>query len=256
MMSRPKANWALSAEVIRRKSIMMLVKLAIAVTLVPCMLGQLQAHSCSISCPGNTPIPAVTGDDNRRLHAGAPGKRGAIGPRGLPGPVAEKGSKGERGEPCNCEALVDEMEHLRTSITNLQKFMLTDRGWLKASNGRWYQHVKTPMTYQRGREVCRNSGGILASVGMRNATIISEVTSLMGIGSSTQDWTWIGLTDAAREGVWVWDDGSTEQVTSWLPGQPDNAGSRENCGHIYGGLTFNDNVCTENLKVLCETSKL
>ncbi len=33
---------------------------------------------------------------------------------------------------------------------------------------------------------------------------------------------WIGFSDAAQEGNWVWSDGSPVTYTNWYPGMPDN----------------------------------
>ena len=44
---------------------------------------------------------------------------------------------------------------------------------------------------------------------------------------STQGHLWIGLSDAAGEGVWVWTDGTGASYTRWLDGQPDG-GTNEN----------------------------
>ena len=44
---------------------------------------------------------------------------------------------------------------------------------------------------------------------------------------STQSYVWIGLSDAASEGVWVWTDGSTTTYNRWLDGEP-SGGATEN----------------------------
>jgi hypothetical protein len=44
---------------------------------------------------------------------------------------------------------------------------------------------------------------------------------------TTQSYLWLGLSDAATEGTWLWTDGSTPTYTRWLNGQPDG-GAAEN----------------------------
>ena len=59
----------------------------------------------------------------------------------------------------------------------------------------------------------------------------------------TKEMHWLGATDAAAEGVWVWLDGTAWAFTDWRGGQPDNW-STENClmknGH---GIQWNDGKC-------------
>lgn len=38
---------------------------------------------------------------------------------------------------------------------------------------------------------------------------------------------WLGATDEGHEGRWTWVNGEPFKYSSWLPGQPDNAGGRE-----------------------------
>ena len=47
-------------------------------------------------------------------------------------------------------------------------------------------------------------------------------------GVTASDRYWIGYTDAATEGTWVWDTGSSATYTNWLSSEP-NGGTSENC---------------------------
>jgi uncharacterized repeat protein (TIGR02543 family) len=51
---------------------------------------------------------------------------------------------------------------------------------------------------------------------------------------TSQGYLWLGLSDAADEGIWQWTDGSAPTYTRWLNGQPD------------GGATENHAVLMEN----------
>jgi lectin-like protein/PEP-CTERM motif-containing protein len=46
---------------------------------------------------------------------------------------------------------------------------------------------------------------------------------------------WIGLTDQAQEGHFVWTSGEPLTYTNWIPGQPDNFGGGENWVHMMRG---------------------
>ena len=68
---------------------------------------------------------------------------------------------------------------------------------------------------------------------------------------------WIGLQKA--EGTWSWSDGSNLSYLRWLPGQPDNYGNNENCGHLLRRnaaedktKTWNDLICTTVLPYICK----
>ena len=39
---------------------------------------------------------------------------------------------------------------------------------------------------------------------------------------------WIGFTDEANEGTFVWVDGSSTTYTKWAPGEPSNSGPNNN----------------------------
>ncbi len=65
-------------------------------------------------------------------------------------------------------------------------------------------------------------------------------------------WWWLGATDAAREGRFVWADGTEATYTAWADGQPDDANG-EDCVHYFEwGPVWNDLPCEERLGVLCE----
>ena len=51
---------------------------------------------------------------------------------------------------------------------------------------------------------------------------------------------WIGLTDAAQEGTFVWVTGEPLAYTNWFPGEPNNQHGTENYVVIASGALWND----------------
>lgn len=84
------------------------------------------------------------------------------------------------------------------------------------------------------------------------------------VGKVTDIPYWLGLTDAAREGTWVWStDGATLSTaeTNWGGGEPNNAGTHEHCASVglrscAGGLPcteekWNDAPCGAEMAYVC-----
>lgn len=62
---------------------------------------------------------------------------------------------------------------------------------------------------------------------------------------SSRTW-WIGYTDAASEGTWAWEDGSSSTWSNWASGEPNDAGSAQDCAlmwPMYDGEWY-DYYCT------------
>uniref|UniRef100_H2LXN7 C-type lectin domain-containing protein n=1 Tax=Oryzias latipes TaxID=8090 RepID=H2LXN7_ORYLA len=59
---------------------------------------------------------------------------------------------------------------------------------------------------------------------------------------------WFGL----HRDSWVWTDGSATSYTSWLAGQPNNAGRSQGCVYMEKEK-WNDFPCTNQYYVLCQS---
>ncbi len=51
---------------------------------------------------------------------------------------------------------------------------------------------------------------------------------------------WLGMTDEAQEGIFVWDDGSALTYTNWNGNEPNDYGSGEDYAHMRNNGTWND----------------
>ena len=79
----------------------------------------------------------------------------------------------------------------------------------------------------------------------------------------SHDYYWIGLSDSASEGTWVWLNGNRanpDDGSLWYPGRPytGSRGNNNDCVLAYfrpgsiGGLFVGDDSCSNNRRALCE----
>ncbi|KAF3860762.1 hypothetical protein F7725_001017 [Dissostichus mawsoni] len=55
------------------------------------------------------------------------------------------------------------------------------------------------------------------------------IRKIVNTATNANNPTWIGGNDLAKEGVWMWSDGTKFVAKNWAPGQPDNALGQEHC---------------------------
>ncbi|MBZ0117996.1 MAG: C-type lectin domain-containing protein [Sandaracinaceae bacterium] len=114
-------------------------------------------------------------------------------------------------------------------------------------------------TWQTAAERCAAQTGyslVRIDSAEENRFIDMETGALMG----TSDW-WIGATDSAAEGTWVWTDGTTATYTNFESDQP-NGGAGQNCAEIDPSTTgatgtaggWNDQECGTDQPYVCEAT--
>ena len=54
---------------------------------------------------------------------------------------------------------------------------------------------------------------------------------------------WIGFTDEATEGDWVWTTGEDVVYTNWAAGEPNDSNDGEDCAEMWGQGAWNDLTC-------------
>lgn len=108
------------------------------------------------------------------------------------------------------------------------------------ATGTCYVLFTSPMTRNAARTACLGLGAELAKVDS------AEVQALLAtlIGTSVA---FIGASDEAVEGTFVWEDGSPMTFTSWNTGEPNNGGGflQEDCVVMLGsaGGAWDDRPC-------------
>ncbi|XP_058474867.1 ladderlectin-like [Solea solea] len=122
-------------------------------------------------------------------------------------------------------------------------------------DGRCYKYVSTRLSWADAELYCVSQGANLVSIHSEGEN--NFVRSLIRNFDHADGATWIGLTDAHKEGNWMWSDGYAVTFTQWLVGEPNNAGGREHCVHInwITPLKWNDYPCTYTFPSVCATRK-
>ncbi len=103
-------------------------------------------------------------------------------------------------------------------------------------------------TWADARSFCQALGGDLAVVGSKDE---NDWLASQPLSSA-----WIGLSDTAVEGTFVWVDGSSLTTAYWKDGEPNDYNGNEDCGGMYlsgdsAGL-WNDFDCTTSRPFFCQ----
>ncbi|XP_030597009.1 hepatic lectin-like [Archocentrus centrarchus] len=142
-------------------------------------------------------------------------------------------------------------------------------GW-EHHGGKCYHFSISKSSWSQSRAECRAKGGDLVKIDSREEQrfLDGRVRNLM---NEAEDKFWIGLTDSAAEGRWMWVDNTplTESLKFWSNKEPDNwNGTKgehpdgEDCarmGEKGGAKDLNlwfDAVCSNPHKSICEKAEV
>jgi len=117
-----------------------------------------------------------------------------------------------------------------------------------------YQVFGEALAWVDAQESCVAWGGHLASVQSAPEDAFLEFwPAELGLTPANGSGVWIGGTDAAQDGVFLWADGSPVLVNGWAPGQP-NDGAGVDCIEKRNDGTdlWYDQRCTDGRPFICE----
>lgn len=100
-------------------------------------------------------------------------------------------------------------------IPNLSSFR-----YIGTVGGQHYYVSTIAQTWTQAQSTCQANGGNLATV--TSAAVNTLLTNNLPSGGG-----WIGFTDQASEGTFVWVDGSPVTYTNWNTGEPNNVGNED-----------------------------
>ncbi|XP_076735055.1 CD209 antigen-like protein C [Maylandia zebra] len=118
-------------------------------------------------------------------------------------------------------------------------------GW-KQHRGKCYYFSTRKSSWDVSRTECRTKGGDLVKIDSK------EEQSFLKTKIEYGSYFWIGLTDSAEEGRWLWVDGSplNERLAFWSFLEPDDWNG-EDCVKM-GPMYWFDNSCKVNHGSICE----
>ncbi|MDG2350026.1 MAG: lectin-like protein, partial [Flavobacteriaceae bacterium] len=125
--------------------------------------------------------------------------------------------------------------------------------YLGEYEGHYYYITTETMSATDGNILVGNNGGYMATItdADENQWIYDAAVASNG-GNNIRFW--IGLTDVAEEGVFLWMDGTTFDYENWHNGEPNNLNGNEHCVELgrFNSSTWNDEPCTNQKYILME----
>ncbi|XP_045423785.1 mannose-binding protein C [Lemur catta] len=210
-----------------------------------------------IACgtPGINGFPGKDGRDGIKGEKGEPGQGlrglqgppGKVGPPGNSGPPGLPGAKGQKGDPgkspdCDCRAAASEREALRLKLDRINQWLTFSLG--KQVGQKIFLTNGEAMTFDRVKVLCAQLQGSVATP--RNAEENTAIQNLV------KEDAFLGITDKKTEGQFVDLTGNRVTYTNWNDGEPNNAGSGEDCTVLLRNGRWNDAPCSSSFLAVCE----
>jgi len=126
---------------------------------------------------------------------------------------------------------------------------------LRHLRGSAYLFCTARESWTGAQAACRALGYELITINDSEENIFAR----QGLGMDLVDDWWIGVSDRATEGTWVWSFGSSS-FSGWASGEPNASNRAHDCGAIEDGSNgfedygeWSDHTCSENNPYVCES---
>jgi cysteine-rich repeat protein len=124
-------------------------------------------------------------------------------------------------------------------------FVCERGGWsVRSSDNHAYRVFATPRSWEDARAACRQLGGHLAAITDAGEQDFVGIQAAFGF--------WIGGSDAAREGTFVWSTGEPFGYRHFGPGEPDDRFGRDDCLFFGADKVWHDRICEHQHPFMCE----
>lgn len=142
----------------------------------------------------------------------------------------------------DCDGLIDEHSPQNVLCKQCTLIARGDHSYAFCTFGR---------TWAEARVQCKQRSGDLVVIddADENAALAAQGTIT---ANTTGSW-YIGLSDLALEGTFVWLDGIPAVFAGWNLGEPNDAGGLEDCGVLPNTGLWNDEPCELPKQFICET---
>ncbi|KAM9785503.1 galactose-specific lectin nattectin-like [Neosynchiropus ocellatus] len=116
-----------------------------------------------------------------------------------------------------------------------------------------YKYYADAKTWADAELACRQLDANLPSI--HSSKEHQFLRSLVKESAGAYVTTWAGGHDIAKEGSWMWSDGSNFEFTLWPRGEPNNWGKGEHCMEInFQNTKPNDTRCSAKKPYICSKS--
>ncbi|XP_043332184.1 mannose-binding protein A-like isoform X2 [Cervus canadensis] len=181
-----------------------------------------------------------------RGSQGPPGKMGPPGNIGNPGLPGPRGHKGDRGDSSVAEAKLASLEgqirNLQSELDRVKKLQTFSLG--KKSGKKLYVTNGEKMPFSSVKALCTALGATVATP--KNAEENKAIQDM------APDTAFLGITDEATEGQFMYVTGGRLGYSNWKKDEPNDHGSGEDCVLLLRDGLWNDISCSSSFLAICE----